>query len=631
MAVTRSHSMMAATADPRRQLPPQQHAAAPFAHGTSTFAMAAAGAAAISSAPQQPQQQALLNSATSTAANVGGSTSINTPAPTAEQLIDQAWIAYDPPEGGTTYYYNTITKISRYDKPEALQKRDAPPPSATTTTTTAKVAVQQQWKEYTDVKTGKKYFSDGTTTTWDKPASMVASAESVAITTTAIVNSENAVADNESGQPPKKKKKTSSAASNRETNFGSKEEAVAAFKGLMLAKEILPSTKWNDVVKLCKSDSRWQACEDVLSMGERKQSLAEYQTKRANELRTMERQEKVRAKEAFLQLLTDKLPVVAHFSAWTSRLDDVRDALSKDDRFHAVATETTRESLFLDFCEEFKKREERKKRNKKVEAKDAFVMFLKEKEEVGVLTFASTWNSFLSALRDEDKSDARFVTSAVMTDSDRQLYFADSVIELQTAEDDKRNRIRGARRRAEKAQREAFEQALHELAANGALTPFSKWRTSEEKISALDSFGPVQDQDRDAPREIFEDFLSEWNDNYSRDRSVLRQVMYPKSGSSPVEVTAETSYENFSQALMDVAANYPELGSTVRRIVHRSEPLSSARLYWQELTASANGGVNDSVLVRRGSSSRRLVDNDSSEDEGEIVEEGEAAAVEDSL
>ena len=173
--------------------------------------------------------------------------------------------------------------------------------------------------------------------------------------------------------------------------------------------------------------------------------------------------------------------------------------LSKDDRFHAVATETTRESLFFDFCEEFKKREERKKRSKRMEAKDAFVMFLKEKEEEGSLTFASTWNSFLSVLRDEDKSDARFVTSAAMTDSDRQLYFADVVIELQAAEDDKRNRIRGARRRAEKAQREAFEQALHGLATDGTLTPFSKWRTSEDSISALGSFGPVQDQDRDAP------------------------------------------------------------------------------------------------------------------------------------
>jgi pre-mRNA-processing factor 40 len=70
---------------------------------------------------------------------------------------------------------------------------------------------------------------------------------------------------------------------------------------------------------------------------------------------------------------------------------DVRDFLSKDDRFYAVEDETTREELFYDFVEEMRKREERTKRNKKREAKDAYLAFLKLREEEGKLTFASTW------------------------------------------------------------------------------------------------------------------------------------------------------------------------------------------------------------------------------------------------
>ena len=132
-------------------------------------------------------------------------------------------------------------------------------------------------------------------------------------------------------------------------------------------------------------------CEDALTVGERRQALAEYQTKRANELRNLERQEKNRAKEAFDQLLTDVISAVSGFSAWTSRFSDVRATLAKDDRFHAVADEETRESLFLDFCEEYRKRDERKKRNKKREAQDAFLSFLSEKEDSGGITFASTW------------------------------------------------------------------------------------------------------------------------------------------------------------------------------------------------------------------------------------------------
>ena len=126
-------------------------------------------------------------------------------------------------------------------------------------------------------------------------------------------------------------------------------------------------------------------------MGERKQALAEYQTKRANELRDVKRQEKVRAKEAYQRLLTDVLPTSKSFTAGTSRFMDVRDSLSKDDRFYAVEDETTREELFYEWVEELRKKDERTKRNKKREAKDSCLAFLKAKEEEGKLTFASTW------------------------------------------------------------------------------------------------------------------------------------------------------------------------------------------------------------------------------------------------
>lgn len=61
-------------------------------------------------------------------------------------------------------------------------------------------------------------------------------------------------------------------------------------------------------------------------------------------------------------------------------------------------------------------------------------------------------SSFLGSLDATERSDTRFVTSGLMSDTDRQVYFSDHVIELQNAEDEKRRRIRDARRRAEKAQ-----------------------------------------------------------------------------------------------------------------------------------------------------------------------------------
>ena len=63
---------------------------------------------------------------------------------------------------------------------------------------------------------------------------------------------------------------------------------------------------------------------------------------------------------------------------------------AKDDRFYAVEGDTKREKLCYNFVEELWKREERQRRGMKRNPKDAFVTFLKHREEAGGLTFAST-------------------------------------------------------------------------------------------------------------------------------------------------------------------------------------------------------------------------------------------------
>ena len=99
----------------------------------------------------------------------------------------------------------------------------------------------------------------------------------------------------------------------------------------------------------------------------------------------------MRAKEAFTKLLTDVLPTVHMFNPVSSRYLEMRDYLSKDDRFFAVDDEPTRETLFLEFCEEVRKRDERKKRSQRRDSKLSLFDFLREHQEGGRLTFASTW------------------------------------------------------------------------------------------------------------------------------------------------------------------------------------------------------------------------------------------------
>lgn len=519
------------------------------------------------------------------------------PASTTPDQVAANWSTHKAPTG-VDYYYNGVTKKSTYDRPACLG-----PETGTSNGTTGTVASSPStpsesaeviWTEYKDPNTGKTYYSNGKTTTWDRPEGFKSPSVS-----------KKRSKEEESGAVKKKKK--------IESLYANKAEAVAAFKGLLLAKDLSPTLKWNDVVKLCSSDPRWEACRTV---GERKQALTEYQTKRANELREEKRHEKVRAKDAFMALLTQVLPGVSAFqSSSNARFSDVRDSLSKDDRFYAVEEEETREEMFYEFVEEIQKREDRQKRGRKRDAKDAFLGFLKYREDNGGLTFASTWTTFLGSLNDKDKVDSRFVASPSMSDSDRQLYFADHVIELQAAEDEKRRRIRDARRRAEKAQRDAFRETLRKMATEGKILPSSRWRNFEDILSAEKTFGPVNEQDRSAPRDMFEDFVEDWADLYQRDKPLLKDLL---SSTKSGVVKSDTEYEDFKNAVLKAAEYSPECYSDVRRIISREEPVSNAKVFFDELIVKAKEGTEEK-------NRKRIAGNgaDSSEDEGEIVEDGE--------
>ncbi len=529
------------------------------------------------------------------------------------------WSIHKAPNG-VDYFYNSVTTQSTYERPSCLgpDPTASPATASVTGVNTKSKDNRRGWTQHLDQASGKIYYYNGVTTTWEKPHDFN-EALGGASTTPAASSSATAITE---GPPSKKRKKKS-----EETIilYSNKAEAVAAFKGLLLAKDISPTMKWNEVVKACSDDKRWEACS---TMGERKQALAEYQTKRANKLREEKRQEKIRAKDAFMSLLTDVLPSVSTFQVSSSSspstiFQDIRESISKDDRFYAVEDETSREELYLDFVEEIRKREERKRRGRKREAKDAFLAFLKTKEECGTLTFASTYPLFLSALDERDKVDPRFAVSTAMKDSDRELYFVDYVIELQKVEDGKRRRAREARRRAEKAQRDAFRDTLKKFAREGKILPTSRWRNCEELLAAEDTFDAVRDQDRATPRNMFEDMVEEWEDVYRGDKAFLNSLL-AKSKSSAFAAKTDAKYEDFTKVILDAAAYSPEMYSDARRVINEEVLVSSvcsAKLFFDEWVASGKSisgrGSRNTPYGRRG------VTGESSEDEGEIVEDGE--------
>eukprot|EP00956_Cyclotella_meneghiniana_P015814 scaffold24563_cov43-Cyclotella_meneghiniana.AAC.2 len=492
--------------------------------------------------------------------------------------FDSGWKQYI--HEGRAFYHNSITKVSTFDRPVCLGL-------AQQSTQTQLQQTNAKWKIYTDKNSGKKYYSNGLITTWTRPVQLEPEDNIIEPSNTTVAY----------GDTNKRKRESN----NTEIKYmyGSKLEAVAAFKGLLLSKNVTPENKWIEVQKLCDQDVRWKA---LSSIGERKQALTEYQTKRSNELKELNRIEIARGKEAYMRFLSDVLKDLDYHNL---RYEDVRDILTKDNRHDVVEDEGMRVELFYDYVKESRKRKERTERMKKCEAKEGFIGLLSLYEDQGKVTFASTWMSFISSLNEEEKNNPKFTVSSHMTDSDRQLFFADYVIQLQTNEDNKQRRILESNQRAEKAQRNAYRDAIRAMAESGYIRPDTRWRSAQELLSRHVAHDPVYAQRPEAPRELFEDFIEEWNEEYRRERVTLNRAL----SLNKLSGNEKLSLYEFRKHLLESASAMPDLYAEVKRILIREDNLSSTFLFHEELFM--NGNRNSVIGDEK---------DGSSEDEGEIVE-----------
>ena len=291
--------------------------------------------------------------------------------------LPEHWTEHKAPSG-ITFYHNEKSKTSQYERPTpaaaAAQSNAIPSQHQPTQQSQASVAAAgsssssskkeksgsgKKWKVYVEAKSGKKYYSDGATSMWERPADFVDDAAAVLND-----NGGNASSKDDSQTP---------------LEYATKEEAIEAFKSLLRDKGVVSSTKWPECVKFCSNDVRWGACS---TKSERRQIFAEYQNKCANEEREQKRMQTKKARDDYNKLLSETSGIDLH-----SRFNDHRAKLSADDRFSAVEKEHLREEYFYDHIDDLQKREERQRRVAQQNIYNGFVEFLKEKN----ITSSSTW------------------------------------------------------------------------------------------------------------------------------------------------------------------------------------------------------------------------------------------------
>jgi hypothetical protein len=318
--------------------------------------------------------------------------------------------------------------------------------------------------------------------------------------------------------------------------YDTKGEAIEAFKSLLADKRIPATMKMKEAQEICQDDVRWLA---LKSAGERKQALAEYQTKRLKAEKEVLKNKARRCRDAFLLMLAENVDIDVR-----TRWRDATELLQHDARFKNVEDPREREELFDDFVLELEKKE-REDRNRIREAGQVkFRVLLEDLHRDGKIDRKSTF---------QDGAVKQLLESAMMSLPELRAFDeADARKSFQTFVDELENSYR-QRRREKRDKYQAilnnylskFQTDLEILAAEGQLSAETRWKEfcstdfviENENLRDADSLlaGEMRDEEGNivdveslnitgSPRDAFDRVVDAVRETCRMDKKLVREV-----------------------------------------------------------------------------------------------------------
>ncbi|XP_041371055.1 transcription elongation regulator 1-like [Gigantopelta aegis] len=239
------------------------------------------------------------------------------------------------------------------------------------------------------------------------------------------------------------------------------------FRDMLAEKEVSAFSTWEKELHKIVFDPRYL----LLTSRERKQIFEQYVKERAEEERREKHRKLREKKEAFRQLLEEaKLHGKSSFSDFAARY-------AKDERMKGIEKMRDRESLFMDYCSELRRKEKEEKSYQKEKLKNEFIKLLKETEGIDR---HSRW----SEIKKKINTDSRY--EAVESSSRREDWFKDYVRNIEEESDNEDRKTKEKQERVEHSIREREKEVQRSL--SNSLRERDKEREQHKKDEAVQHF-----------------------------------------------------------------------------------------------------------------------------------------------
>uniref|UniRef100_A0A8C6VZS7 Pre-mRNA-processing factor 40 homolog A n=1 Tax=Nothobranchius furzeri TaxID=105023 RepID=A0A8C6VZS7_NOTFU len=451
----------------------------------------------------------------------------------AEQLLSKCpWKEYKS-DTGKPYYYNSQTKESRWTKPKELEdlegKEKDQPSNVSHALLLLPCSANDLMQTVVPGTTAAPAVQAETT------ASMATVMEVETAAATAAVSEEppSQVTVNQTAEFTFSEKQEERPELQKKTyKWNTKEEAKQAFKELLKEKGVASNSSWEQAMKLIINDPRYSA---LPKLSEKKQAFNAYKVQTEKEEKEEARIKYKESKETFQRFLENNEKMTS-----TTRYKKAEQMFSELEVWSCVP-ERDRLEIYEDVLFYLAKKEKEQAKQLRKRNWEALKNIL---DNMANVTYRTTWSEAQQYLLD-NPTFAEDEELQNMDKEDALICFEEHIRALEKEEEEEKQKTLLRERRRQRKNRESFQKFLDELHDHGQLHSMSSWMEMYPALSSNMRFASMLGQPGSTPLDLFKFYVEDLKARYHDEKRIIKDILKDKGFS----VEVNTSFDDFGSVI----------------------------------------------------------------------------------
>uniref|UniRef100_A0A8C2IBE5 Pre-mRNA-processing factor 40 homolog A n=1 Tax=Cyprinus carpio TaxID=7962 RepID=A0A8C2IBE5_CYPCA len=454
----------------------------------------------------------------------------------AEQMLSKCpWKEYKS-DTGKPYYYNSQTKESRWTKPKELEDLEAMIKAEENGTAdvvapgTTPALISQSESSVTVAAVAETEATMATVATEEQPSHVPAQVAEVSSDVT--VNSTEEAPSVETQPSNDVSKEERPELVKKVYKWNTKEEAKQAFKELLKEKGVSSNASWEQAMKLIINDPRYSA---LPKLSEKKQAFNAYKVQTEKEEKEEARIKYKESKETFQRFLENHEKMTS-----TTRYKKAEQMFG-DQEVWSCVPERDRQEIYEDVLFYLAKKEKEQAKQLRKRNWEALKNIL---DNMANVTYRTTWSEAQQYLLD-NPTFAEDEELQNMDKEDALICFEEHIRALEKEEEEEKQKTLLRERRRQRKNRESFQKFLDELHDHGQLHSMSAWIEMYPTVSADIRFNNMLGQPGSTPLDLFKFYVEDLKARYHDEKRIIKDILRDKG----LLVEVNTGFEEFGSVI----------------------------------------------------------------------------------